>query len=138
MMTFEGSVYRRKSFQHLFRLSICCLMYLYFSSTLLTRLSTHKGSTLPANFNNIGLEPRQEARPSTTTFITPSSTAVLNIFQVSTPVLGSRSIAGDIIQTSNASTIDTEASHAKCQVTLMEFSFVNSFGKPFVGTYINP
>jgi hypothetical protein len=98
-------------------------------------------STRSARHNIRSASP-QEAASSTTSSsttsvassaATASSTGVLNVFQVSTPVVQPQGrINDDSIDTSVNTTTST-ASDEGCRVTLMTFTFANSFGKPFVG-----
>ena len=78
---------------------------------------------------------RQDTLASTASSASPSPTGVLNVFQVSTPVLAPSALGEEMLSNDTAS-VPTNASTpstSNCQVTLMEFSFVDSFGKPFVG-----
>lgn len=77
----------------------------------------------------------QDAIPTQTTSFMPSSTTVLNVFQVSTPVLGSDQIIRYAVMnnTSANTTFLDPTITGNCKVTLMDFSFANSFGNPFVG-----
>jgi hypothetical protein len=78
----------------------------------------------------------QETIPTQTTSLFLLSTAVLNVFQVCTPVLGSDQIIHYAVMnnaSANTTALDPTITGSRCQVTLMEFSFADSFGKPFVG-----
>lgn len=66
----------------------------------------------------------------------PSSSTLLNVFQVSIPVLGPYGIITSRKSNqslSHPTQIEPTAYFPVCQVILMEFSFANSFGKPFIG-----
>jgi hypothetical protein len=69
--------------------------------------------------------------PSSTSSASLTSTTPVEIFQVFSPVLGSTGLIGSNGPVANITA--TEASGSSCQVTLMEHSFADSFGKPFVG-----
>ncbi|KAH8674524.1 peptide N-acetyl-beta-D-glucosaminyl asparaginase amidase A-domain-containing protein [Tricladium varicosporioides] len=92
--------------------------------------------------NNAVRSPQEQATAtvlSLTTSIAPTPTAILDVFQVSIPVLGP---SGLLDTTGNASlsetnTIDTNGG-IRCEVKLMEFVFNTSFGKPFIGDYTPP
>jgi hypothetical protein len=67
----------------------------------------------------------------------PSSTAVLNVFQVYQPVLGPFGVIDNTISSdglSNTTTIDATEHASSCTKLLMEYSFGFSYGHPFVGT----
>ena len=86
--------------------------------------------------SSVELVARQDASTSTTTSPILSSNGVLNVFQVSLPVLGPFGLLNGNLLTDNSTDDtgnDTTTAKPSCQVTLMEFSFANSFGKPFVG-----
>jgi len=71
---------------------------------------------------------------SSTSSASPTSTTPVEIFQVFSPVLGSTGLIGSNGPVANTSA--AEASGTSCQVTLMEYSFADSFGKPFVGMFV--
>lgn len=82
---------------------------------------------------------RQDAAPTTTFSPIASSTAVLNVFQVSLPVLGSigaNSGSPFISNSTDTARNISATTKSGCQLTLMEFSFADSFAKPFVGMSI--
>lgn len=67
----------------------------------------------------------------------PSSTAVLNVFQVYQPVLGPSGVVDNTIDgdgSSNTTTINASEHASSCTKLLMEYSFGFSYGHPFVGT----
>lgn len=66
----------------------------------------------------------------------PSSTAVLNVFQVYQPVLGPFGVEDNTINSdgsSNTTTIDATEHTSSCTKLLMEYSFGFSYGHPFIG-----
>ncbi|KAF8855092.1 hypothetical protein BDZ45DRAFT_21175 [Acephala macrosclerotiorum] len=72
---------------------------------------------------------------------TPSSTAVLEVFQVYQPVLTPSGATDEILSAAgyvNTTTIAQSSSASSCQVTLMVHSFGFSYGIPFVGNYTPP
>ncbi|KAF8852055.1 hypothetical protein BDZ45DRAFT_750058 [Acephala macrosclerotiorum] len=98
------------------------------------------------------LEYRQDQTPgasdasttsTTTTSASIAATAAAatpqRVFQVDAPVLGAGGFIfdGDNVTSSTLGGTDS-GSGSECSVTLMEFSFANSFGKPFVGNYTPP
>ncbi|KUJ18719.1 uncharacterized protein LY89DRAFT_582181 [Mollisia scopiformis] len=96
------------------------------------------------------LEIRQESNSAasfisiTTDSSTISATAAAatpqRVFQVDAPVLGAGGFVfdGDNVTTSTVGASADGTTGQACSVTLMEFSFAESFGKPFVGNYTPP
>lgn len=95
------------------------------------------------------LEYRQDSPAASATFLPLDSTAFSSsltavatgavatpqrVFQVDAPVLGAGGFIFDGDNTT-ASTLGASESGTTCSVTLMEFSFAESFGKPFVGMF---
>lgn len=114
-------------------------------ATILLGVHTFSRATVVGNTASLSkIEARgvtaQETAAATTSAASPSPTGVLNVFQLSTPVLGSQSLRDAFVgnSTSNATAIDPNASGINCQVTLMRFDFANSFGKPFIGKTHRP
>lgn len=69
----------------------------------------------------------------------PSSTAVLNVFQVYQPVLGPVGVVDNTIESdgsSNTTVIDASEHSSSCAKLLMEYSFGFSYGRPFVGAVL--
>ncbi|CZR59558.1 related to peptide-n4-(n-acetyl-beta-d-glucosaminyl) asparaginase amidase N [Phialocephala subalpina] len=72
---------------------------------------------------------------------TPSSTAVLEVFQVYQPVLTPSGATDETLTAAgdeNTTTIAQSGAASSCQVTLMVHSFGYSYGIPFVGNYTPP
>lgn len=66
----------------------------------------------------------------------PSSTAVLNVFQVYQPVLSPFGVVDNTINSdgsSNTTTLDASGQASGCTKLLMDHSFGFSYGHPFVG-----
>ena len=87
------------------------------------------------------LAPR-DSSPSVATLTTsaagsasPAIATPLRVFQVDTPVLAPNGVIND---GDNDTTLAATTAESSCSVTLMEFSFGDSFGKPFVGMAISP
>ncbi|RDW91440.1 hypothetical protein BP5796_02605 [Coleophoma crateriformis] len=83
------------------------------------------------------------ASSSTTssTSVSSAPTGVLEVFQLYQPVFTPNGPTNQTINndgSSNTTTLNELASTSSCQVTLMDFSFGSSFGKPFVGNYTPP
>ncbi|KAE9382175.1 hypothetical protein N431DRAFT_320852 [Stipitochalara longipes BDJ] len=145
----------RELFTKIYIVILACSIAL-FSSTLLVLRSSSLDTELSSTFIARSVAPQDAttttisttATFSTTTTISslagtssissasPISTTPVEIFQVFSPVLGSTGLIGSNGPVGNTSA--TEASGTSCQVTLMEHSFGDSFGKPFVGNYTPP
>jgi hypothetical protein len=68
----------------------------------------------------------------------PSSSAILEVFQVYQPVLTPAGLIDETTAsdgTSNTATIGSAESMSGCTQLLMEYSFGFSYGHPFVGTF---
>lgn len=112
------------------------LLWISFQTSNLNPWDGHIESTLDSNDVPHALAARQDTTPTTTSSATASSTTALNVFQVSLPVLGSSgSISVNSLNDNSTDATGNASATAKpsCHVTLMEFSFVDSFAKPFVG-----
>ena len=129
---------RRRTFQVLTQLQRMILLVLGFCAVLFTSLVLSQDC---AQSHGTALIPSLTVHPHQTRDTLPrddatSATGVLQVFQVNSPVLGSDGI---IDGGSNASLAPGEVGAAAsggngtCNITLMEFTFANSFGKPFVG-----
>lgn len=66
-----------------------------------------------------------------------TATSVTKIFQVDGPVLGPQGVLMSNGESVNEAGV-TGLGGTSCQVTLMEFEFKDSFGKPFVGKWSGP
>lgn len=94
-------------------------------------------SHLPVGLPRIHVE-RASAPPGTTTTSPPraSPTAILEVFQVYQPVLIPNNNNSDGVSNPTVPTVGGTA--ANCQVLLMQHSFGQSYGVPFVGNYTPP
>jgi hypothetical protein len=128
----------REPFTKIYVLILACGIALFGSALLLMR-SPSPDTELSSSFAARSAAP-QDATTTTISSLTvssstssasPSSTTPVEIFQVVSPVLGSTGLIGSGGPVANATA--SEASGSSCQVTLMEHSFADSFGKPFVG-----
>ncbi|KAK6581849.1 hypothetical protein PZA11_005546 [Diplocarpon coronariae] len=70
----------------------------------------------------------------------PTPASVLQVFQLDPPIMGARRVLlDDGLGYMTADVGSTTGSNgALCQVTLMQFEFKDSFGKPFVGNFTPP
>jgi Peptide N-acetyl-beta-D-glucosaminyl asparaginase amidase A len=132
----------RELFTKIYIVILACTIALFGSALLLLR-SPSPDNQLSSSFVARSAAP-QDATTTTISSLTissstssasPSSTTPVEIFQVFSPVLGTTGLVGSNGPVAN--TTATEASGSSCQVTLMEHSFSDSFGKPFVGTLTN-
>lgn len=69
-----------------------------------------------------------------TVLATATATGVTKVFQVDGPVLGPQGVMMSDGESVNQTGV-TGLGGTSCQVTLMEFEFKDSFGKPFVGEW---
>ncbi|TAQ91493.1 hypothetical protein B7494_g260 [Chlorociboria aeruginascens] len=77
----------------------------------------------------------------TTSSAAPSTTAVLEVFQVYQPVLTPPGVVDETVSgdgSENTATISPTADLGGCQLLLMNHSFAYSYGEPFVGNYTPP
>lgn len=75
---------------------------------------------------------------STISSISATSTGVAKIIQLDGPVLSAQGLVMSDGGTTNASSDLMGIGATSCSVTLMEFEFKDSFGKPFVGMCLVP
>ncbi len=74
-----------------------------------------------------------------TSSASPSSTAVLEVFQVYQPVLTPEGPTAETISSDgslNTTTIEPTGNADSCTKLLMEYSFGFSYGRPFVGKFV--
>ncbi|KAL3420663.1 peptide-n4-(n-acetyl-beta-glucosaminyl)asparagine amidase a [Phlyctema vagabunda] len=85
------------------------------------------GPVVAKQNNNVAIR----STPATTS-ASPTSTGVLDVFQVYPPILVPGNNAPNTTLPSNGT------GTPNCEVLLMEYSFGNSYGAPFVGSYTPP
>jgi hypothetical protein len=114
-----------------FTIALCA-----FSIKRVEKSTTHSGNQIRA------ASPQDVGTAQASSLLIPKPTGVLNVFQVSSPVLGPQGIISNILpldEEVNATANNPESAGnpatigTQCSVILMEFTFANSFGKPFVG-----
>ncbi|PBP18391.1 asparagine amidase a, partial [Diplocarpon rosae] len=77
---------------------------------------------------------------TSTSMEAPTPVSVLQVFQLDPPIMGpGRVLLDDGLGNTRADVESTTGSNGTlCQVTLMQFEFQDSFGKPFVGNFTPP
>lgn len=108
----------------------CCLILLI-TDCLVTRSWT---KVAPANLSF----PLTKNDAVASSAATPSPTGVLDVFQVYQPVISPSGATAEITMengSENTSSISPTTTLQSCQLLLMDHSFGNSYGMPFVGTY---
>ncbi len=96
-------------------------------SWLVAALSVTASSALASGRDE---PPAKEARDAATAKVKPQ---VLDCFHVSSPVLSSKGLVDGTEWLGNST--DGKQPESSCQETLMEYSFQNSYGNPFVGKF---
>lgn len=102
------------------------------------KIEGRRGNVLRARDLAIRQDPTTAPASTASSSAATATATPLRVFQVDTPVLGA---GGLIFNGDNITTSTTGAggvSGESCSVTLMEFVFGDSFGKPFVGDYTPP
>jgi hypothetical protein len=112
--------------------------------------SSSSGAIHPfAKYKDLVAEDNARSAPTTTTSAPTPTRAPLECFQVAEPVLTPsgvtrRDITADLLSPSNQQPIEVDGDaadpgngKASCAVVLMEHTFANSYGAPFVGMHLN-
>lgn len=129
----------RELFTKIYVVLLACSIALFGSALLLLR-STSPETELASSLTARSAAPLDATTTTTMSSLTissstssasSSSTTPVEIFQVFSPVLDTTGLVGSNGPVAN--TTATESSSSSCQVILMEHSFSDSFGKPFVG-----
>lgn len=127
-------------------LIVCCaLLVLFDSGSILPTskkevevCSTWKFGIARAKAGLVVKEDEAVSTTSTTSTAAATSTGVLEVFQVYPPVLTPDGVTDETIlsdRSGNTTVFDSTAAATTCQVLLMDFSFGNTYGNPFVGTF---
>jgi hypothetical protein len=122
------------SFKSLFFALLGCCLALTLLLTKCMPITLEEWQTDESSSISLGLVKNAVAVPSAT----PSSAAVLEVFQVYQPVLTPSGVTDEATSDSgseNTTIIASSQAASSCQVTLMVHTFAYSYGLPYVGEF---